>query len=77
MSPCLRLRAFVDNDGQLHDEPREIHQLLDQTGSELVNVPYITECLAITFFERLAKDQMQGEESGTAVESVAEDASTV
>lgn len=70
MSPCLRLRAFVDNDGQLHE-------LFDQTGSELVNVPYMTECQSMTFFERLAKEQMQGEGRGTTVESAAEDASTV
>jgi hypothetical protein len=78
MSPCLPLRSFLDNDGQLHEEPRrEIRQLLDQTGSELLNVPYMTECRSMTFFERLAQEQMQGEESGTTVESAAADASTV
>lgn len=42
-------------------EPRQIRQLLNQTGSELV-VGSPQECLSMSFFERLAKEQLQEEQ---------------
>jgi hypothetical protein len=75
MSPCLRFHNYVEHDGQFQDEPRQIRQLLDQTGSELVTVPYMMDFQSMSFYERVAKEQMQGEESGTT-ESVAQVTST-
>jgi hypothetical protein len=42
-------------------EPRQIRQLLNQTGSELV-VGSPQECLSMSFYERLAKEQLQEEQ---------------
>jgi hypothetical protein len=64
ISPCLRFHNYVEDDGQLQDEPRQIRQLFDQTGSELVTVPYMMDFQSMSFYERVTKEQMQGEESG-------------
>lgn len=56
LSPCLP--AFGDCDGPIEEEPRQIRQLLNQTGSELVNASP-QDCHSMTFFERLAKEQLQ------------------
>jgi hypothetical protein len=71
MSPCLRFRNYVENEGQLPNETRRIRQLLDQTGSELLTVPYMMDFQSMSFYERVAKEQMRGEDSGTSTASVA------
>jgi len=60
VSPCLL--AFGGCEGPIEDEPREIFQLLNQTGSELV-IGSPQECRSMSFFERLAKEQLQSQET--------------
>lgn len=65
ISPCFP--AFGDSSRHLEEEPRDIRQLLNQTGSELV-IGSPQECHSMSFFERLAKEQLQSQESDDASE---------
>lgn len=55
LSLSPRLPAFGDR--PIEEEPQEIRHLLNQTGSELVGVVH-----SMSFFERLAKEQLQQDE---------------
>lgn len=60
-SPCVPV--FGCSELSLEEEPRQIRQLLNQTGSELV-VGSPQDCLSMSFFERLAREQIQHESAG-------------
>lgn len=56
LSPCLPIFGYSDSDDRsIEEEPQEIRQLLNQTGSELVS----PKDRSMSFFERLAKEQLQ------------------
>ena len=74
-SPCVPVFGYC-NEQSLDEEPRQIQQLLNQTGSELV-VGSPQECLSMSFFERLAKEQLQEQQYQESAASAGEDETTL
>lgn len=64
LSPCLPFFGACDR--PMEDEPRQIRQLLNQTGSELLNASWSSaDCESMTFFELLAKEQLENQDCVT------------
>ena len=61
-TPCVP-DAFGDCDRPIEDESQQIQQLLHQTGSELLNASWSSDgSESMTFFERLAKEQLESQD---------------